>query len=52
MLATALAVYVTNESLAGRPGVAYGFEVTATGVGYSTFNVGTNGAAFGLVMDR
>ncbi|MCX7702146.1 MAG: MSCRAMM family adhesin SdrC, partial [Gemmataceae bacterium] len=48
VLATALAVYVTNQNLAGTAGIAYGFEVTATGVGSSTFNIGTNGAAFGV----
>jgi len=41
-------VYMTNESLAGTTAAAYGFQVTATGVGTRTFNVGANGAAFGV----
>ncbi|MCA9012621.1 MAG: hypothetical protein KDB01_22875, partial [Planctomycetaceae bacterium] len=48
VLATALAVYVTNSSLAGNVAAAYGFEVSANGVGSATFNVTTNGAAFGV----
>ena len=48
VLATALAVYVTNNSLAGNAAAAYGFEVSANGVGSATFNVTTNGAAFGV----
>jgi hypothetical protein len=49
VLASAFAVYVTNETLAGQTAAAYGFRVTAAGVGTSTFDVGSaNGAAFGL----
>src|SRR5262249_15143283 len=48
VLATAFAVYVTNQSLAGTTAAAYGFQVTANGVGTRTFNVGSNGAAFGV----
>ena len=48
VLATAFAVYVTNQTLAGETAVSYGFEVTATGVGTRTFNIGQNGAAFGV----
>jgi VCBS repeat-containing protein len=49
VMAVALAVYVTNASLAGQAAVPYGFLVTASGVGYSTFDVGSaNRAAFGL----
>jgi hypothetical protein len=47
VMATALAVYVTNQTLAGTTAQAYGFTVTEYGVGTSTFNVGTSGAAFG-----
>jgi hypothetical protein len=48
VLATALAVYVTNQSLAGTTAASYGFVVTANGVGARTFNVGSNGGAFGV----
>lgn len=48
VLATALSVYVTNSSLAGDAGVAYGFTVTELGVGAATFNIGSAGAAFGV----
>jgi hypothetical protein len=48
VLAVALAVYVTNQDLAGTTAAAYGFRVTAGGVGNATFNVGSNGAAFGV----
>ena len=47
VMATALAVYITNESLAGTAGQGYGFTVTEYGVGNRTYDVGTNGAAFG-----
>ncbi len=39
VLATALAVYVTNENLAGTTAAAYGFEVTEDGVGVATFGL-------------
>jgi hypothetical protein len=48
VLATAFAVYVTNQALAGTTAAAYGFQVSATGVGTRTSNVGNNGAAFGV----
>jgi uncharacterized delta-60 repeat protein len=48
VMATALAVYVTNQTLAGNTATAYGFQVTADGVGARTFNVGSRGAAFGV----
>jgi len=48
VLATALAVYVTNQALAGTTAAAYGFQVTTYGVGERTFNVGSDGAAFGV----
>src|SRR5439155_4569457 len=48
VMATAFAVYVTNQALAGTTATAYGFQVSATGVGTRTFNVGGNGAAFGV----
>lgn len=46
-LAVALAVYVTSDTLAGTTATSFGFTVTQDGVGYSTFEVGDNGAAFG-----
>jgi hypothetical protein len=48
VMATALAVYVTNSTLAGTTATAYGFTVTDTGVGMKTYNVGSSGAAFGV----
>lgn len=48
VLATALSVYVTNETLAGTTAANYGFTVTTNGLGVRTFNVGDNGAAFGV----
>src|SRR5205085_2420904 len=48
VMATALAVYVTNQALSGTTATAYSFQVSATGVGTRTFNVGSNGAAFGV----
>jgi hypothetical protein len=48
IMATALAVYVTNHNLAGNTSASYGFLVTTYGVGAATFNVGSAGAAFGF----
>jgi hypothetical protein len=48
VLATALNVYATTQSLGGPAGQAYGFTVTATGLGADSFNVGADGAAFGV----
>src|SRR5262249_49388101 len=48
VLATALNVYATTQSLGGSIGQAYGFHVTATGLGADSFNVGADGAAFGV----
>ncbi len=47
-LALALNVYVTNSTLAGTTATSYGFAVSSTGLGGSTANVGTGGAAFGI----
>jgi Prealbumin-like fold domain len=47
-LALALSTYVTKSSLAGNTATSYGFAVTANGSATATFNVGTNGAAFGV----
>jgi hypothetical protein len=48
VLAVALAVYVTNEHLAGTAAASYGFTVDSAGAGAATFHVGDNGAAFGV----
>jgi hypothetical protein len=49
VFAAALAVYVTNQELAGTTAAAFGFQVSADGVGAATFDVGAaNRAAFGL----
>jgi hypothetical protein len=51
VLAVALNVYATTTSLGGdavNAGVAYGFSVSATGLGADSFNVGSDGAAFGV----
>jgi hypothetical protein len=47
VLAMALNVYATTLSLGGTTGQAYGFTVTATGLGAASFNVSADGAAFG-----
>ena len=51
ILATALAVYVTDSDLAGDAGVAFGFNVSADGLGALKYNVGAYGAAIGLAND-
>ncbi|MCK4602510.1 MAG: hypothetical protein KAU28_08595 [Phycisphaerae bacterium] len=48
VMATALAVYVTNSSLAGDTATSYGFLVTEYGVGVALFNVGSSGDAFNV----
>jgi hypothetical protein len=48
VMATAFAVYVTNQTLARTTAAAYGFQVSATGLGTQTFNVGSKGAALGV----
>lgn len=49
VLATALAVYVTNATLDNTGvGSRYGFTVSGNGVGTATYNVGADGAAFGV----
>ncbi len=47
-MALALSIYVTNSGLAGNVAASYGFAVSANGLGGSTVNVGTDGAAFGV----
>jgi hypothetical protein len=48
VLAVALNVYATTASLGGSAGAAYGFTVSATGLGARLYNVGADGAAFGV----
>ena len=48
VLATALAVYVTDLDLAGNNAQAFGFTVTSRGTGAATYNVQGNGLAFGV----
>jgi hypothetical protein len=49
VLATALAVYVTDATLDSTGvGTQYGFLVSGNGVATATYNVGSNGAAFGV----
>src|SRR5260370_37888732 len=48
MLATALNVYATTQSLGGTWGQTYGFLLTTDGLGASSFNVKNDGAAFGV----
>jgi hypothetical protein len=48
VLATALNVYATTQGLGGTAGVAYGFSVSASGLGARSYNVGSDGAAFGV----
>jgi hypothetical protein len=52
VLANALAVYVTNSTLAGgNYAAAYGFNVSTHGTGTSTYNVGSDYAAFGVAKN-
>jgi hypothetical protein len=51
VMAAALNVYATASHLGGSAGAAYGFHVTATGLGGATYNVGPHGAAFGVPAD-
>jgi hypothetical protein len=48
VLATALNVYASTLSLGGTAGTAYGFTVTATGLGAASYNIGSSGTAFGV----
>jgi hypothetical protein len=48
VLAVALDVYATTSSLGGNAGTAYGFAVSATGLRARSYNVGKDGAAFGV----
>jgi hypothetical protein len=53
VMGLALAVYVTNQNLAGTTAAAYGFLVTEHGVGVATFDVGeANRDLFGLAPSQ
>jgi hypothetical protein len=47
-LAVALNIYATTSSLGGSAGTTYGFTVTDWGLGAYSYNVGSDGAAFGV----
>jgi hypothetical protein len=51
VLAVALNVYATTTSLGSNAGAAYGFTVSASGLGARSFSVGKDGAAFGLASN-
>jgi len=48
VLTTALNVYASTQSLGGTAAQAYGFTVTAMGLGANSIKVGGSGAAFGV----
>lgn len=48
LMATALSVYATTESLGGQAGAAYGFTTSTYGLALSVYNVGASGTAFGV----
>jgi autotransporter-associated beta strand protein len=48
VLSTALSVYATTMSLGGTVAQQYGFIVTTYGLGAYSFNVGSDGPAFGV----
>jgi hypothetical protein len=48
VLATAFNVYATTLSLGGTVAETYGFSVDPFGLGARSYNVGANGAAFGV----
>jgi len=48
VMATALAVFATTQSLGGNVGQFYGFFVDSFGLGAYTWNIGFNGPAMGV----
>jgi hypothetical protein len=48
VMATAMNVYASTLSLGGSTGTSFGFNVTSAGLGAADFNIGSNGAAFGV----
>jgi CSLREA domain-containing protein len=51
ILSEALNIYATTASLGGIAGAADGFLVSGTGLGALSFNVGSDGAPFGVAND-
>jgi hypothetical protein len=51
VLATTLSVYATTASLGGNADAAYGFTVSATGLGARSFSVGADRSACGVATD-
>ena len=52
-MAAALASYSTSSTLAGGTMAAsYGFNVSSSGTGAKTYNVGSNGSAIGLINNK
>lgn len=47
-MAVAFATFFTSSNLAGHMAAGYGFNVSATGAGNKTVNIGARGAAFGV----
>ena len=47
-MAVALATFFTSWDLADNVADGYGFNVSATGIGIKTVNIGARGAAFGV----
>jgi len=49
ILSVALGIYATSSSLAGGSMArGYGFNVSPTGTGADSYNVGSDGAAYGV----
>ena len=52
-MAGALASYATSSTLVGgNMAAGYGFNVSSTGTGSKTYNVGSNGSAIGLANNK
>lgn len=52
VLALALAAYITSENLAGTTATEYRFLTSDEGVGRAEYNVGKNGAVFGVADEE
>jgi FG-GAP-like repeat/IPT/TIG domain len=51
VLATAFDIYATTSSLGGNAAAAFGFRITADGLGARTYDVRCTGAAFGVANE-